>query len=197
VRDGFALGELRLSGEDELIAWMLSPTGDRRFHVHLVADMGEAVAAMLSLAAPLTELVGLGAEAKLLSLDFFLRNEQLLDVLLLDLRRPAQFRECLIHRPSLYIIAPPGGDFLSVGTDVRVQLEELLSRLRPRVVLGVGHQSMMEALPQLPYLRRPDVRTASISGVLGKGLADLRSILVYGIRLWAAPSDTTPAQASR
>lgn len=55
---------------------------------------------------------------------------------------------------------------------------------------------MMEALPQLPYLRRPDVRTAA-SGVLGKGLADLRSILVYGIRLWAAPSDTTPAQASR
>ncbi len=196
VRDGFALGELRLSSEEEAVGWMLSPTGEQRFHVHLVAEMGEGVSSMLGLAAPPTErevLVGLNAEPKLLSLDFFLRNDRLLDVLLLDIKHPAEFREALIHRPSLYIIAPPGGDFLSVGTDARVQLEQLLERLHPTVVLGVGNQSMLEALPQLPYLRRPDVRTVHISGALGKGVTDLRNILVYGIRFWATPSARPPA----
>lgn len=188
VRDGFSLGELRLSNTEELIGWMLSPTGEQRFHVHLVGDPGEGVSSMLGLAAPPTErevLVGLNAESKLLSLDFFLRNERMLDVLLLDIRRPSEFSDCLVLRPSLYIIAPPGGDFLSVGTDARVQLESLLERLQPTVVMGVGSSALRESLPQLAYLQRPDVRTTHLSGTLGKGATDLRTVLVHGIRFWA------------
>jgi CheY-like chemotaxis protein len=191
VRDGFCLGELRLVSGDELAAWTLAGGARDRFHVHLVADITEGVGAMLPLATPPGEreiLSGLADRAKLLSLGFFLRNERLLDVILIDIRNPAAVEKYLQRTPSLLIIAPPGGDFHAVGTATRVGLELLLEQLQPPAVMGVGVKTLEGGLRELAYLGDSGARLRCVTGALGDGRSDLRDLLVEGIRLRAALS---------
>jgi hypothetical protein len=196
IRDGFSLGELRLWSAEEMAEWTCSPGGSDRFHVHLLADVGQGISAMMPLSSPPTEreiIVGLSADPKLVGLDFFLRHERLLDVVLLDIRNPSAFQTYLMRKPSLVVVAPPEGDFLSVGASARVQIEALLQSLEPTAVLGVGNASLEANLRELPYARRQGVVMRCLMGVLGEGTTDLRSSLVEGIRLWAPSAPGTGA----
>lgn len=190
IRDSFTLGELRLWTRSEVADWTSSGPERERLHVLLFADINEGVSQLLPLASPLTEqevLSGLSAEEKLVGLSFFLRNERIVDVLLIDLRRPTAHEGWLLRRPSIAIVAPPGGDFQMSGTKAQVQLESLLERLAPAAVLGVGGTALEAGLAKLPYIRRPKVGFRCLPGGLQDGESELRGILVEGVRLWAQP----------
>jgi CheY-like chemotaxis protein len=191
IRDGFCLGELRLLSGEELAAWTRSGGARERFHVHLVADITEGVASMLPLATPPGEreiLSGLADGAKLLGLSFFLRNERLLDVVLIDIRNPAAVEKYLQRTPSLSIVAPPAGDFHAVGTAARVGLELLLEQLEPPAVVGLGMKTLEEGLRELAYLSDSGAPLRCVTGALGDGRSDLRELLVEGIHLRATLS---------
>jgi DNA-binding response OmpR family regulator len=195
VRDGFALGELRLWNPTELADWTLAPGGRDRLHVHLVADLAAGISAVMSMAALPTEremLASLSLEEQAAGLVFYLRNERLIDLVLLDIRAPATFLRALMREPSITIIAPPDGDYQSLGTKARVELEQLVGWLKPTAILGVGNNLLKANLMKFAGLQT-EGHLRCQPGFVGEGRADLRALLVEGIRLWAlrAPPERT------
>jgi DNA-binding response OmpR family regulator len=194
VADSFTLGDLRLYSTTELARWTRAAGGRQRLHVHLLADLTEGVSSILSLAgAPGERLVlgSLSGEPKALGLSFFLRHERMLDLVLLDIKRPKAFLPSLQRQPSLVLVAPPGGDFLSIGIKARVELEQLLEQLQPPNTMAVGNaalEPMLRALPgigdELPGLGGR-TRLRAVHGRLGQGEGDLRALLVAGVRFCA------------
>jgi CheY-like chemotaxis protein len=215
LRGSVTLGDLQIFTRDELAGWTEHASARERFHVLLVAELAAGVAAMLPLAAAPSERLLLGSlapETKAMGLSFFLRRERLIDVLLLDVNEPALFLPCLRRSPSLVVVAPPGGDGLSLGTKARFQLSEIVAYLRPHMLLGMGNpalESALRAVVDMGTLKRgsvgggvargdeataPNPRgersngTAGVSvhvlaGVLGEPPHDLRLVLAEGIRL--------------
>ena len=202
VGDSFTLGDLRLYTQADLGRWTRVPGGRQRLHVHLIADLTVGVSSMLSLAGTPGERLVLGSlsdEPKALGLNFFLRRERLLDIVLLDIKRPKVFQASLQRVPSLVILAPPDGDFLAIGTKARVELDQLIEQLGPPAMLAVGNPALESTLRALPWVAGaspgPSGRTLlrGVHGALGKGLGDLRSLIVDGIRLCAnLPPRSTP-----
>jgi CheY-like chemotaxis protein len=193
ISDGFTLGELRLFPRDTLAKWHRAPVGRDRFNVLLLADLASGISALLPLAAAPNErwvVDALASEAKMLGLAFFLRGEQVVDILLLDINNPGAFHKSLSRSPSVMMVAPPQGDFLAVGTRARVEIDQLVAQLRPTVVLGVGNSSLATSLNELTSVRRERVAMACVQGALGEGRIDLRTLLIEGLRLWGslAPS---------
>ncbi len=186
IRGGFSLGELRIFSSEEMMEWTCSSPSKERFHVLLLAEIGEGVGAMMPLSAPPTEreiLAGLSSGTKLVGLDFFLRSERLLDVVLLDIHNCTSTEKWLKRVPSLIIVAPPNGDILSVGTSARVQFQTLLDHLEPRAILGLGNASLESKLKEMAYFKHSSPILKCIYGSLDDGGCDLRSLLVEGIRL--------------
>ena len=187
IGDAFALGQLRVHSYPELAQWTRAP-GRHRLHVHLVCELSAGVSALLALAGPPTEreiLAGLGTTEKALTLTFFLRGDRTLDLVLVDVARPAALQKYLLRPPSITLIAPAHGDYLSVGTRSRVELDGLLTRLTPQLVLGVGNSALRTHLAELSAIRAQDVPMFSSPGILGEGGADLRALLVQALRLWS------------
>ena len=187
IEDGFALGQLRLYSYSELAQWTRSPGGRDRLHVHLVAELSAGISGLLAMAAPPNErdiLAGLAPVDKAIGLSFFLRNERLVDVLLMDVSRPGAFQKQLLRPPTLTLIAPPRGDFLSVGTRARVELDALLTQLPPQLVLGIGSASLRVQMAELPAIRNRQLPFWHSPGALGEGGVDLRAVLVQALLLW-------------
>ncbi|HYU15528.1 MAG TPA: response regulator [Candidatus Acidoferrum sp.] len=185
VGDSFALGDVCLYDRAGLAEWTAAGGGRQRFHVHLLAEPNQAVAAILPLAGAPNErwaVNSLSVEPQALGLCFSLRHELLVDLVHLDIFHPGAFQASLLRVPSLLLVAPPDGDFLAIGTRARVELEALVARAPPAAVLGVGNDALESTLRLLPPLRdHPRLRTAV--GVVGLGICDLRTLLVEGIRL--------------
>ncbi|HEY2516303.1 MAG TPA: response regulator [Polyangiaceae bacterium] len=187
LRDPFALGEPRLWSDEQLAKWTYGSTGGDRLHVHVVADLSAGVSSILALAGSPTErwvLDGLAARRKAFGLTFFLRHERTIDLVLLDASDPASFGEHLRRAPAFMVVAPPGGDFMDVGTKARVALHSLIDRLSPPAIVGVGNAALDGALRRLGVDAASSLRC--VQGTLGEGNCDLRSLLVRGVRLWAS-----------
>jgi len=196
IADPYALGDLRLFTPDELSRWTRAEIGRERFHVHLVADLGAGVSSIVSLAGAPTErwiLGSLGPEAKVAGLAFFLRHERVIDVLLLDIARPRAMLGSLEREPSLTIIAPSGGDFLTIGPTTRVELEGLLAALPPAALLAVGNSGADDGLRSLPGMQLEGARRRLTPGALGEADCDLRAILAEGLVLSGPVTHGTPA----
>lgn len=188
LSDPFSLGELQLWTAEQLGEWTSAATPER-FHVLLVADPRVGTSALLALASsPSQRFIarGLSPEPKVLGLTFFLRRSAEVDIVLLDIRASAQFAQSLRQLPCLVIVAPPEGDFLSVGVRGRSDLELLLEKLMPPTMIGVGNPSLQETLTTLPAVANGICRLKTVVGTLGEGVGDLRSVLVEGVRLWEA-----------
>lgn len=188
LRDGFTLAELRLWTGEELARWTRTEGARDRVHVHLLADLAAGVSAMLPLAAAPTErwvVGGLSPEAKAFGLAFFLRQERMLDVVLLDIRDPTSFSRALQRTPAVTIVAAPGGDLMSIGTRGRVALEAYLRAASPPALVGVGNAGLHRDLSRLP-VDGAELRCAR--GVLGEDATDLRELLLVGIAAWARAS---------
>jgi CheY-like chemotaxis protein len=202
VKEPYALGDLRLFTKDQLIAWTRAELGRDRFHVHLVADLAAGVSSILSLAGAPTErwvLDSLTAEPKAAGLALFLRNERLVDLILVDIDDPRPWKVALERDPSLLIIAPRDGDFLTVGAATRVELEGFLSQLRPAAILGIGNRSLEPGLRGLVSLKETPADLRVVPGALGQPDCDLRAILVEGLKAWttSAPGAAPPEGAQK
>lgn len=188
LRDPFTLGEPRLWSEQDLAKWTAAPTGRDRLHVHLVADLATGVSSILALAGSPTErwvLDGIASHKKAFGLTFFLRHERTIDLVLLDAEEPSELSDHLRRTPAFTIVAPPGGDLISLGTKARVGLHGLIERLSPPAIVGIGNGALDAGLRRLlPESGSPVLRCAN--GTLGEGACELRAVLVRGMRLWAS-----------
>jgi CheY-like chemotaxis protein len=188
VRDSFTLGDLMIFSTEELARWTGRGAARERLHVLLVADLAQGVSSMLGVAGSPSERWVLGSmapEAKTVGLAFYLRRERLIDLVLLDVREPAAFRDSLRRTPSLMIIAPPDGDALGLGIKARVELALLVSDIAPRAVLGLGNPALEGALRALGGGFGHGVTIRCLPGALGEPSTDLRVVLAEGIRLCA------------
>ena len=192
ITDPFVLAELQLWNARDLERWTSREVGVQRLHVVLVADLAAGVSAMLPLAAAPTErwvLGGLEDQRKALGLSFFLRHERTVDLVLVDARAPERFAASLARVPALLVVAPPGGDFIGMGTKERVALEQLGEELPAPAVLLIGNAALRPTSPGAAALARRARRVDCVAGALGDGACDLRSLLGRGIRLWAAGAE--------
>ncbi len=188
LKDRFKLGELRVMDHEAILWWTRQPGGKERLHVHVYSELARGVSAFMGLASPQTEreiLAALAPSPKALLLSFFLRNDRLVDMLLLDISAPQQFIKALGRVPTLTVLAPPDGDFLSVSTTGRVELDDALRQLPPRALLGVGNASLSGHVSSLSCMRHAPTPRAFVQGSLGDDGSDLRELLLQGIRLWA------------
>jgi hypothetical protein len=188
LSDPFMLGELQLWTVDQLRDWTSTATAER-FHVLLIADPPVGTAALLALASSTSQrfiMKSLSPEPKVLGLTFFLRRSAEVDVVLLDVRSAAAYANGLRQLPCLVIIAPPDGDFLAAGVRGRSELEQLLEKLMPPVMIGVGNPTLGDALQELPAVTNGICKLTTFTGTLGEGSGELRSVLVEGVRLWEA-----------
>lgn len=186
LSDQFMLGELQLWSLDELRDWTSTAPAER-FHVLLVADPPIGTAALLSLASsPSQRFISksVSPAEKVLGLTFFLRRSAEVDIVLLDVRSAAAYRDGLRQLPCLVIVAPPDGDFLAAGVRGRSDLELLLEKLMPPVLIGVGNPALGSGLSALPAVANGICKLATIAGTLGEGPGDLRTLLVEGVRMW-------------
>lgn len=188
LSDPFTLGELQLWNIDQLREWTSTATSER-FHVLLVADPPIGTAALLALASSTSQrfiMKSLRPERKVLGLTFFLRRSAEVDIVLLDVRSAAAYADGLRQLPCLVIVAPPDGDFLAAGVRGRSELELLLEKLMPPVMIGVGNPSLGTALRALPAVSNGICHLQTFMGTLGEGSGELRSVLVEGVRQWEA-----------
>jgi len=188
LSDPFTLGELQLWTIEQLYDWTATATAER-FHVLLVSDPPIGTAALLALASSTSQrfiMKSLSAEPKVLGLTFFLRRSAEVDIILLDVRSAAAYADGLRQLPCLVIIAPPDGDFLAAGVRGRSELELLLEKLMPPVMIGVGNPTLGTALSALPAVANGICKLTTFTGTLGEGSGELRSVLVEGVRLWEA-----------
>jgi CheY-like chemotaxis protein len=191
IASSFTLGDLMIFSREELARWTARLAARERFHVVLVADLAQAVSALLTLAGAPSErtlLRSLSPDAKAVGIAFFLRRERLVDLVVLDITDPGVFKDALQRTPSLLIVAPPDGDALALGIKARVELARLGADLSPRAVLGLGNPALEGALKALGEGFAVPLRC--LQGTLGA--TDLRALLVEGVRLSAGlPPDAT------
>lgn len=185
LSDGFTLGDLMSFDDGELAEWTVSASVRERFHVVLAADLSQGVSSMLALAgSPAEEWVlrSLRRRTSALALSFVLRRARIVDVVLIDIRNPAQVRDSLRRVPSAVIIAPPGGDPAALGVKAQVEIVEFVARMTPPAVLVLGHPTLKKAF------RRPGGEAAirCLPAALGEPTADLRIALAEAVRLCAS-----------
>lgn len=186
IQDGFALGELFLWVGPELDRWIRRTAQTVRLHVHLIADLSAGVASMLALSTPPSERLLLGSfrsGPKSAGLVYFLKNDHLLDVVLVDMESVAARVHSLLRRPSITIIAPRNGDFLEIGPREKIGIDTLLALRAPSLLVGIGNPSMEQALVKLTPAGS---RSLLVPGTLGDGHTDLRDVLVKSIEAWGA-----------
>ena len=194
VADPFTLGELCLWSAADLSRWTRRAIGTQRMHVQLIADLATGVSAILGVAGAPNErwvLEGLEPTRKAFGVSFFLRRERTVDVALLDVTRPDTFEPSLKRVPTLVLLAPQDGDFMSLSIRARVAIEGMLRRYRPPVLVAAGNASMRTDAG-LATLASYATSVHHVDGILGQGSLDLRTLLVEGIRRWATlANDTT------
>jgi len=186
IEDPFALGEMCSWTPADLARWTRRVIGGQRLHVHLIADLAAGVSAILPLCGSPSErwvLNNLQAGRKAFGVTFYLRHERTVDVVLLDIAQPDAFEASLKLTPSLVILAPPSGDMMGLGLRARIELENLLRRFHPQVLLAVGNPSLPQESALRDLASHADAQEFAV-GVLGDSADELRGLLARGIRAW-------------
>jgi CheY-like chemotaxis protein len=189
LRESFTLGDLRLFDEQSLAEWTKRDGASERLHLWLVAERDAGVASLLGLAgAPLENwvLAALKPEPKLLGLAFQLRDERLLDVLLLDARDLPQFSGSLRRSPAVVVVAPPEGDLMTLGVDAHRALRSTVERVGANIVLGVGLPTLEQRLSDIGIVSNERRVVYCARGVLSDAACDLRQLILQALRLWLA-----------
>ena len=184
VADAFSLGQLMVWVGDELGSWIRREGHRARLHIHLVADLGAGIADLLTVTSPASErqvMAGLRNGPKAVGLAFLLRNEKLVDLVLVDIDNPTTSLHNLARAPAITIIAPKHGDAFEVEPRTRVGLNALLRARPPALLVGVGGDSLSGLLDQL---RPSGTRVLRVPGSLDDGELDFRQLLVTAISAW-------------
>ncbi len=193
VSDPFALGEIQLLHAGTLREFSTLDTFRTRLHGLLIADPEPAAAALAALASPLTDRQihsTLIEPVQTLALLFALRNERMIDLVLLDQAAPAAFLDWLQRRPSFVILAPRQGDWLSFGVQTQVGLVALLQRLQPLTLIALGNPSVQQGMEELQARAGTSIPTRLVKIALEQPGADFRDVVLEAIGAWAdcAPS---------
>ncbi|HEY5955091.1 MAG TPA: response regulator [Polyangiaceae bacterium] len=189
IRDPYSLGDLKFLNETDLSAWTQASIARDRVHMTLIASLPEAISALLPLAGALTERLiidGLDSGRKALVLAFFLRDERLLDIVVIDGRDPSVLLSSLRRVPSVVLFAPPHGDFMALGTQSQSVLATMLDALSPPAVMGIGLPTLEDALGRLGIRSKEGRVLRCLNAVLGDPSCDFRHLLVSALRLWTA-----------
>jgi hypothetical protein len=184
IADGFALAQLMVWVGDELGSWIRREGHGARLHIHLVTSLEAGIADLLTVTAPAGErqvMAGLRSGPKAVGLAFLLRNEKLVDLVLVDIDNPTATLHNLVRSPTITIIAPRGGDAFEVEPRIRVGLDALLRARPPALVVGVGDESLSGLLEQL---RPAGADVLRVPGALDDGELDFRQLLVAAISAW-------------
>lgn len=200
VMDPFSLGELHLFDDEQLEKWTMSSLGEERVHVILVADLVAGISAMMGASSPLGSKevhLALQEKRKALTLAFRLRKERLLDVILVDVTAPVAMMKSLRRSPAVCILAPPDGDYFAIGVSARVDLDRLLTRLAPPVLVGVGDEPLAQRISDFGTSSGHKIETRFLRGALGHGELDLRRCLIEGLRLSGEITDRFRAEIGR
>lgn len=200
VMDPFSLGELHLFDDEQLEQWTLSALGEERIHVILLADLAAGISAMMGVSSPLGSRevhLALQEKKKALGLAFRLRKERLLDVVLLDVTAPARMMAGLRRSPAVCILAPPDGDYFAIGVSARVELDRLLTRLAPPVLVAVGDEPLAQRISDFGTTSGHKIETRFLRGALGQGELDLRRCLIEGLRMSGEITDRFRAEIGR
>lgn len=199
LRDPFSLGDLCVWTESELSRWTREELGRDRMHVMLVADMAAGVSAMLALGAAPTErwvLDSLQPKRKTFGLSFHLRNDRVIDLVLLDITTPTAVLSALQRSPSAMIVAPPQGSLVGISASARVSLTHLIEVVAPPAVVGVGTTSLKAELAAVNIFEKGSLLRCT-TGVLGESGEDLRGLLIKAVRLWSSsPGGPGPDSAA-
>lgn len=188
ILDPSTRGEFHHWSREALAAWTQEEARGPRLHIHLFAEISAGTSAMLGLAdqgADAKLVDGLDVGSEVFGLSFQLRNEHVVDVVLIDIRNPAEISRYLCRIPSIVLIAPPAGDIVAIGARARVEIETVLTGLPPHALLAVGHPSLEGTLQELRADRAGYLAVRRWPGALGDHRTDLRALLTDGIRLWA------------
>lgn len=184
IADVFSLGQLMVWVGAELGSWIRREGHGSRLHIHLVADLGAGIADLLTVTSPASErqvMAGLRSGPKAVGLVFLLRNEKLIDLVLVDIDNPTASLHNLVRTPAITILAPRGGDAFEVEPKARVGLDALLRARPPAMLVGVGGESMTGLLEQL---RPAGTEVLRVPGALDDGELDFRQLLVSAVSAW-------------
>lgn len=188
IIDPASRGELHHWSREALAVWTQEEARGPRLHIHLFAELAAGTSALLGLAdhgADAKLVQGLDAGSEIFGLSFQLRNEHVVDVVLIDIRSPAEISRYLCRVPSIVLLAPPAGDIVTIGARARVEIETVLTGLPPHALLAVGNPSLEATLQELRADRGGYLSVRRWPGALGDHRTDLRALLADGIRLWA------------
>jgi hypothetical protein len=192
VGDPFSLAELHLFDDDQLEKWTSAELGSERIHVILLADLVAGISAMMGASSPLGSREvrsALDEKVKALGLAFRLRKERVLDVILLDVASPGRLLGRLRRSPAVCILAPPDGDYFAISVSARAELDTLLARLTPPVVVAVGDEPLEQRVSELSMTGGRKFEKRILRGTFGHGDLDLRHCLLEGLRLSGEISD--------
>jgi CheY-like chemotaxis protein len=153
IKDEFSLAQMFFWTGTELNAWTRKEFPER-LHLHFITDLPagmQTVLAMSSAAGERQLLSALQPVPKLAGLVYFLRNERLLDVVVIDIDNPLAEVHHLRRSPSITILAPKNGDPLEIGPRGKAGIKPLLLFRQPELVVGVGTAALEASLdPVIP-----------------------------------------------
>jgi CheY-like chemotaxis protein len=187
LTDGFSLGELQVWTHAELGEWTHKEQARERVHVILVSEMASGIGAMLAAGGAVSEravVAALDPRPRVAGMVFRGRDERLLDVILVDVKQPMVALASLRRPATILVLAPADGDGLGVGAGTRLQLAELVTRLKPGVLLGVGNATIDATVRSLQATGSARLARARLNGILGEGRCDLRHALTQALAVW-------------
>jgi DNA-binding response OmpR family regulator len=189
ILESFTLGDFRLLNEQALVDFTANTQPQHRFHAWLIANREEAISALLPLAGAPSErlyLDSLTPGHKTLCLSFDLRDDRLLDILLIDAHAPMVVSSGLKLCPSVVVLAPPKGDMMALDIQSRVALQNLFNEYNVKAIVGIGLPTLEDHLSRIGITSNDSRVVCCLRGVLGDGTFDMRRLLLHAVRLWSS-----------
>jgi CheY-like chemotaxis protein len=201
LSDPFNLGELALLRAEELDSFLSEVHAPGALQLLLVAPLESGVLALSALAAPLSEgqvSKCLSRSARALTFSFSAGAERVLELLLVDPDEPYEAFGERWPPVDAMILAPGGGDWLSLSISSRVALSALIARCQPQLVHTLGNQNLTAAVSEVLLQASPSSELINDAALINDPDCDFRAVIVTALgalerHLAATPRLARPA----
>jgi hypothetical protein len=184
LSDPFNLGELALLRAEELDTFLSELHAPGALQLLLVAPLESGVLALSALAAPLSEgqiSKCLSRSARALTFSFSAGAERVLELLLVDPDEPYEAFGERWPPVDAMILAPSGGDWLSLSISSRVALSALITRCQPQLVQTLGNQNLNAAVSEVLLQASPGSELINDAALISDPDCDFRAVIVTGL----------------
>lgn len=181
-------GEILMLSRDRVREWTQRDTEGSRLRLVLVTDVACGVRVLSQLAAPIAQdevARALHRPPSALGLVWRGRGAQTLEILVLDQQRLGSIADSVRCSPAVLILAPSYGDFMTYSVTTRTVLGNLVQRVTPPLILGVGNAALEGQLRSFARLARIGASIGFLQGSLWKLEIPPRALLEGAIRQWA------------